>query len=61
LSDWRDSHSRPIDDLVLPGTNGQPFLSPTDSSLEVTTDFYGHWEHAERKVQAAKMEGAFPI
>jgi integrase len=31
------------------------------SSLKVTTDIYGHWERAERKVQAAKMEGAFPV
>ena len=31
------------------------------SSLKVTTDIYGHWERAERKIQAAKMEGAFPI
>ena len=31
------------------------------SSLKVTTDVYGHWERAERKLQAAKMEGAFPI
>jgi integrase len=30
------------------------------SSLKVTTDIYGHWERAERKIQAAKMEGAFP-
>jgi len=22
---------------------------------------YGHWERAERKLQAAKMEGAFPV
>jgi len=31
------------------------------SSLKVTTDIYGHWERAERKIRAAKMEGAFPI
>lgn len=31
------------------------------SSLKVTTDIYGHWERAERKRQAAKMEGAFPV
>jgi integrase len=31
------------------------------STLKVTTDIYGHWERAERKIQAAKMEGAFPI
>jgi integrase len=31
------------------------------STLKVTTDIYGHWERAERKVQAAKMEGAFPV
>ena len=24
-------------------------------------DIYGHWERAERKIQAGKMEGAFPI
>jgi len=27
------------------------------SSLKVRTDIYGHWERAERKLQAAKMEG----
>jgi integrase len=31
------------------------------STLKVTTDIYGHWERAERKLQAAKMEGAFPV
>jgi Phage integrase family len=31
------------------------------SSLKVTTDIYGHWERAERKLQAAKMERAFPV
>jgi integrase len=31
------------------------------SSLKVTTDVYGHWERGERKLQAAKMEGAFPV
>jgi integrase len=31
------------------------------SSLKVTTDIYRHWERAERKLQAAKMEGAFPV
>ena len=31
------------------------------SSLKVTTDIYGHWERAERKLQAAKMEHAFPV
>jgi integrase len=31
------------------------------SALKVTTDTYGHWERAERKLQAAKMEGAFPV
>jgi integrase len=31
------------------------------STLKVTTDIYGHWERAERKLQAAKMEGVFPI
>jgi len=31
------------------------------SSLKITTDIYGHWERAERKLQAAKMEGAFPV
>jgi integrase len=31
------------------------------SSLKVTTDIYGHWERAEPKLQAAKMEGAFPV
>jgi integrase len=31
------------------------------STLKVTTDIYGHWERAERKLQAAKMEGAFSV
>jgi integrase len=31
------------------------------STLKVTTDIYGHWERAERKLQAAKMEGTFPV
>ena len=31
------------------------------STLKVTTDIYGHWERAERRIQAAKMEGAFPV
>ena len=31
------------------------------SSLKVTTDIYGHFERAERKIQAAKMEGVFPV
>lgn len=31
------------------------------SSLKVTTDIYGHWERAERKLQAARMEGVFPV
>ena len=39
--------------LVPPGANGQPFFSPTV--------VLGHWEHAERKMQAAKMEGAFLV
>lgn len=31
------------------------------STLKVTTDIYGHWERGERKLQAAKMEGAFSV
>jgi integrase len=31
------------------------------STLKVTTDIYGHWERAERKLQATKMEDAFPV
>jgi len=31
------------------------------SSLKVTTDVYVHWERAERKAQAARLEGAFGI
>ena len=31
------------------------------STLKVTTDIYGHWERAERKLQAARMEHAFPV
>ena len=30
-------------------------------SPKVTTDTYGHWERAERKLQAAKMEGVLPV
>jgi integrase len=31
------------------------------SSLKVTTDIYGHWERAERRAQAARLEGAFGV
>jgi integrase len=31
------------------------------SSLNVTTDIYGHWERAERKREAALMEGLFGV
>jgi integrase len=31
------------------------------SSLKVTSDIYGHWERAERKAQAARLEGAFRV
>jgi integrase len=31
------------------------------SSLKVTTDIYGHWERAERRAQARRMEGAFGV
>jgi integrase len=31
------------------------------SSLQVTTDVYGHWERAERKREAALMEGVFGV
>jgi integrase len=31
------------------------------SSLKVTTDIYGHWERAERKAQAARLEGVFGV
>jgi integrase len=31
------------------------------SSLKVTPDIYGHWERAERKLHAAKMEGVFSV
>jgi integrase len=31
------------------------------SSLKVTTDIYGHWERAERKLQAAKLNGVFSV
>jgi integrase len=31
------------------------------SSLKVTTDNDGDWERAERKLQPAKMEDAFPV
>lgn len=30
-------------------------------SLKVTSDIYGHFERAERKKQAAKLEGAFAV
>jgi hypothetical protein len=32
-----------------------------EANIDVTTDIYGHWERAERKLQAAKMEDAFPV
>lgn len=31
------------------------------SSLKVTTDIYGHWERAERRREAALMEGVFGV
>ena len=31
------------------------------SSITVTIDRYGHWERRAEKVQAARLEGAFPI
>lgn len=31
------------------------------SSLQVTTDVYGHWERAERKREANQMEGVFGV
>jgi integrase len=31
------------------------------SSLSVTTDIYGHWERAERKREAALMDGVFGV
>jgi integrase len=31
------------------------------SSLKVTTDVYGHWERAERKRQARRLEGVFGV
>jgi integrase len=31
------------------------------SSLSVTTETYGHWERAERKREAAMMEGVFGV
>ncbi len=31
------------------------------SSLQVTTDVYGHWERAERKREANLMEGVFGV
>jgi integrase len=31
------------------------------SSLKVTTDIYGHWERAERKAQAERLEGVFGV
>jgi hypothetical protein len=27
----------------------------------VAVDVHGHWERAERKLQASKMESAFPV
>jgi integrase len=38
-----------------------PAIWTAHSSLKVTTDIYSHWERAERKLRAAKMEGAFPV
>ena len=31
------------------------------SSLKVTSDIYGHWERAERKAQAERLEGVFGV
>jgi integrase len=31
------------------------------SSLKVTSDIYGHWERAERRAQAARLEGVFGV
>jgi integrase len=31
------------------------------SSLKITTDIYGHWERAERRAQARRMEGVFGV
>jgi integrase len=31
------------------------------SSLQVTTDIYGHWERAERKAQANRLMGVFGV
>lgn len=31
------------------------------SSLNVTTDIYGHWERSERRAQAARLEGVFGV
>jgi integrase len=31
------------------------------SSLKVTTDIYGHWERAERRRQAKRLEGVFGV
>jgi len=31
------------------------------SSLQITTDVYGHWERAERRREAALMEGVFGV
>jgi integrase len=31
------------------------------SSLNVTTEVYGHWERAERRREAAMMEGVFGV
>jgi hypothetical protein len=39
---------------------GRPITPSRTVLAQVTADIYGHWESAERKLQAAKMEGAFP-
>ena len=31
------------------------------SSLAITSEVYGHWEHAERKREAALMAGVFGV
>ena len=45
----RRAGDRRADHLAIPAPRATP------------PDIYGHWERAERKLQAAKMEGAFPV
>jgi hypothetical protein len=49
--------------LVVPSHFGLIVGGPARCLRQVslTTDIYGQWERAERKIEAARMEGAFTV